>query len=471
MIIDKSTTETTKRLLNRALPYEEDSWVLDFDSDKALVYYETWGNKSGYTAYQRSYSISEDHVVTFGDDEQPVVNTSEYEVVGATDESTEKSVENTIIKTLTSLFKPKKRDIQVVKQFGVEDEPMYAIEPLYIAPGEVDGQGDTMDLEGITSMVESLNKANDEGRLQSGLFHKHKTDCWSLEKAWVNPVECMIGVELVPEGQPIAKTLFHSVAAYQLRVNGDIAGLSIGAKAKATVDLTKSAEELEALKSTPEAKRLLQGVHFDWDHPELTYTSPSQGGAASMKNEAYTLNKAKKATVGDLHKSELAMLAEIGEEFVSLEKHLGVDNNQTPSSSAEAKVGEETKNVDKGNKETMSENTELFDKVEALQKALAVSEAERALVGYGFEADLSKSLAESIASLESTEVITKALDVLVARTEVEVAKAKEAAPVAETDLQKTLATEAGESGEPEKEVAKSFLDEIAAHQAARIGAK
>lgn len=456
-----------RRMLSDAL--ELDGWVLDFDDD--FVFVEMWDNvNEKYATFRVAYDISEGNVVTFSDDKEKVVITTTHELVTGDESITEKSVEGFITKALAKLLGPKKKEIQVIKQFGVEDEPMFAIEPLYIAPGEVDGQGDTMTLEGITSMVDSLNKANEEGRLQTGLFHKHKTECWSLEKAWVNPAECMIGGELVPEGQPIAKTLFHNVTAYQMRVNGDISGLSIGAKAKSTVDLSKSAEELEALKSMPEAKRLLEGVNFDWEHPELTYTSPSQGGAASLKNEAYSLSKAKKASLEDLDQDQLSILKEIGEEFTSLEKHLGVGNTKTPSSSAEAVGGEETK-VDKGNKETMSEETVTRKEFVALQKALAVSEAEKRLMSYGFDAELNKSLAEALSELESSESITKAFDALIARGEEAVTKAKDEAPVVETDLQKTLAGEAGESGEPEQNVEKSFLDKIQAHQDAQKGAK
>ena len=173
-------------------------------------------------------------------------------------------------------------------------EKCSASNPLYTAPLQADGDGDMMSAETIEGMVDSINKANDDGRLQSGLFHKHNTDTWHLDKAWVNPTECVIGGTVVPEGQPIAKTVFTNEAAFELRKSGEIAGLSIGARAKAIVDVSKSAEELAALQSAPEAKREIVGTHFDWEYPELTYTSRAQGGAAHMQNDILNVAKAKK---------------------------------------------------------------------------------------------------------------------------------------------------------------------------------
>lgn len=224
------------------------------------------------------------------------------------------------------------------------------------------------------------------------------------------------------------------------------------------------------------AKRKLSGVHFDWDNPELTYTSPSQGGAASLKNDAY-LFKANKAEEADLDDEQRAILKEIGEEFIPLQKS-SEDNESTPSSSDPegSKPGEETK-VNKGNKDNMSdENMVTREEFESLQKALAVEKAVNSLTGYSFEAELSKSLASAIASLsadEDKEAITKALDTLVERGETALTKAKEDAVKPDTDLQKALDKEDGNGGTPEDApVEKTFLQKVAEHQAkAKKGAK
>jgi hypothetical protein len=447
MDINKATVENKRRLLSDAVT---DGWITDFDLDSNEVFIERWhGDK--HRTFRHTFTMT-DTSAEISEEGVEVVRTVEF-VEKSLDEPV---TESRLLKVLDKYFGgSKKETVQIVKQFGTEDEPMFAVEPLYIAPGEVDGHGDTMALEDIESMVESLNKANDEGRLQSGLFHKHKTDVWTLDKAWVNPVECMIGDQLVPEGQPIAKTLFTNKAAFQMRVEGDIAGLSIGARAKEAIDLTKDLSEIQ---SQPEAIRQLVGVNFDWDHPELTYTSPSQGGAASLKNEAYEINKAKKATIDDLDEEQANILKGIGEEFVSLEKHLGEDKDQTPSSvNTDGLTGDNK--LEKGNDDTMSDEKTLA-RIEQLEKALAVSEAVNSLTVYGFEADVNKAVAGAIAKLETAEdkeAVTKAFDALVARTEAEVEKAVAAKPAEEeSELSKALSEEAGAGGEVEEEVEKSL---------------
>jgi hypothetical protein len=442
--VDKATVENQRRLLSDAVT---DGWVTDFDLDSSEVFIERWqGDK--HRTFRHTFTMT-DTSVEISEDSTEVIRTTDFKDV---EKSLEVPVtESKLMAILDKFFGGSKRQVNVIKQFG-DDSEMYCIEPLYTAPGETDGHGDVMDLEGLTGMVDSINKANDEGRLQNGLFHKHKTNVWSLEKAWINPTECMIGDTLVPEGQPIAKTVFNNERAFQMRVDGDISGLSIGARATGTVDLTKDLADIQA---RPTAVRKLLGVHFDWDHPELTYTSPSQGGAASLKNESYEISKAKKATIKDLDKEQTLILKEIDEEFVSLEKHLGVDDNQTPSSSAEAKVGEDNQ-VTKGT--NMTDVTR--EEFEALQKALAVSEAVNALSGYGFETDINKAVAGAIAALddEGKEAVTKAFDALVARTEAEVEKAKAATPEEESELSKALSKEAGEGGEAEEPVEKSLAE-------------
>lgn len=190
-----------------------------------------------------------------------------------------------------------------------------------------------------------------------------------------------------------------------------------------------------------------------------------------MQNQILDITKAKKAKVEDLLDEEVSILKEIGEEFISLEKHLGEDNKKTPSSSATARVGEDNPIDKQGNESTMSDDTVTRKEFVALQKALKVSQAENALMSYGFDAELNKSLATAIADLESAEVITQAFNVLVARGDEAVEKAKKAAPEAETDLQKALDAETGDSGESETPLDKTLLDKIAEHQDKDKGAK
>ena len=459
--IDKNTNNDKRKILSTGVDvaYKDHSvYLLDFDDTH--VYFESWEN-GAYKNYGAEYTIS-GTVATVSSTNQEVVKLTDFQAV----ETEDTKLTDTIINIVTKHFGgTKKPDLDVIKQFGTEEgEPLYAIEPLYTAPQEVDGHGDTADLETITGMVNSLNKANEEGRLQSGLFHKHKTTAWHLDKAWVNPVECMIGDQLVPEGQPIAKTIFTNEAAFQMRLNGDISGLSIGARAKEFIDLTKSSDELAKLQSSPEAVREIKGINFDWDHPELTYTSPSQGGAASMKNDAYLIDKAKKAKFEDLDEDQLSIIEQIGEEFVSLDKTLG-DDTKTPS----LEEGIEGETIDKTGTTDMSEQAhkDLLKELGELRKENAINKAHKDLVAHELGDELSDGVAAVYAELDkdAQAVISKAFAHIkaagVESLDKAVAAAKVvAAPEAETELQKALDAEAGEGGEPEADVEKSFLDQI-----------
>lgn len=122
------------------------------------------------------------------------------------------------------------KSLPVMKQF--KEEEMIAYEPLYIAAGEVDGVGDTYSREDVNAMVKSFNEANEAGDIQPALFHKHATDTFTINKAFVNEFDVTtVGGELIPEGQPIAEIQFVSKAAWEARKDGDLMGLSIGCTA------------------------------------------------------------------------------------------------------------------------------------------------------------------------------------------------------------------------------------------------
>ena len=205
-------------------------WLRDFD--ETHVFFEIYDGKS-YLTWRTTYSF-DGTSATFGNELERVVALTEWTVVADAEVSV---VEKTLTKVLNKFFgEVKGKNIPVIKQF--DEEEMVAIEPLYIKAGDVDGQGDTVDLEGIHSMVKSFNEANESGTLQTSLFHSHKTECFEVEKAWVNEVDCTIGDTLVEEGQPLVKIHFLNEEAWELRKNGTLMGLSIGARATGVEDLT-----------------------------------------------------------------------------------------------------------------------------------------------------------------------------------------------------------------------------------------
>lgn len=119
-------------------------------------------------------------------------------------------------------------DMPIIKQF--EEEEMIAIEPMYCLPNTPDGHGEGMDIDTVYKMVESANKAITERRLSGGLFHKQNLKEIELIKCWVNECDCQIGESFVQEGQPIMKVKFHDEDLWNMRKNGELKGLSIGAK-------------------------------------------------------------------------------------------------------------------------------------------------------------------------------------------------------------------------------------------------
>jgi hypothetical protein len=200
-------------------------WLLDYDDTYA--YFEVWTEGKGYKTYRDTYTFN-GTLATFGNSVEEVVRQTEYEVVSL-EQDVERSLSDKIISTIEKYFGGAKKSNQVIKQF--DDEQMIAIEPLYIAAGEVDAVGDTYDLEDVYEMVTNFNKAIEEKTISSGLFHKSKTNSYTFIKAWVNECECTIGETLVKEGQPIVKVQFNNKIAWELRKSGELMGLSIGAKA------------------------------------------------------------------------------------------------------------------------------------------------------------------------------------------------------------------------------------------------
>lgn len=235
--------------------------------------------------------------------------------------------------------------------------------------------------------------------------------------------------------------------------------------------------ELDSIKSTykKKKKRILKKVHFDFKGAHLAYTDMSQGGAASLKNEPYLL-KASDVEL-DLTDEQKSILEEIGEESTPLEKKLsdGDDTNALSSSSEDGEGKLEKQEEDKMSEQISKELVESLEKqVAELKRENAVVKAGNLLTKYEFEAELNKGLAEAIADLgsEAGEVIIKAMDELVARSEAAVEKAvKESSVEEENTLAKALDEEQGHET-VEEEVTKSLADRILeAKQKIEKGAK
>lgn len=474
--LEKQLTSNKRKLLSKELRNHENyrySYVEDFDEEEGLLFVEKYDNETEmYKEYKLSYTANEDYSqINIQEDATEVVELDMFmDVV--------KSQESKLDKVLGYFEKhfggSSKEDESVLKQFN--DVKKTTTEFLYVAPNEVDGVGDTYLEEDAQPMVDSFNKSIEEGRLQSGLFHKHSSGSFKVVKAFLAEEDTRLGEFDIVKGQPLVEIEYLSEKLYELRKENKIMGPSIGARAKEIIEVDENGVEkslggaelvlgkgnpLDSIKGERKVKRILKGIHFDWDNPELTLTDYSVGGACSLKNDIIL----EKSMVKPPNKEQAELLAEIGEEFTPLLKQL---NSDEVDNTGVTQQNEETKGTD------MSE--------EALQKALdKIAELERinksqtlkseVLAGYGFEAEVEKGLVDLMVGLDDTTAITKALDALVAAKDEAITKAKaEVQP--ENEIAKALSEEQGAAEvESEEEVVKSLEEQVIEKLKAKQGAK
>ena len=345
---------------------------------------------------------------------------------------------------------------EVLKQFDKQE--MTVVEPLFIAGGEVDGQGDGYkdDVEGPKQLVKALVEGLEAGVVQSSWFHKGKTKSFTILKAWVTEKEETLdnGV-VIPANQPIVITKFSNKSAYKARVEGRLGGLSIGALGSA--EILKGL--MEDLKITKTPSRLLSDFILTHKGAHVAYTSWSQGGAASEKNEPFMIVKSKEQVI--LSKEEQDLYDEFGEDLTPLEKAKKlaeakeVEATAPSTSDTEAQdAGVDNQNLNKG--QEMSEHEEV---IRALQLEVKAGKIEKSLAAYSFSSEVSEGLAMAMAKLKDASVITKALDEVKAAKEAELAELSKAIEVAKeekvaaeaSELEKALTEEKGKA-EPTQSV-------------------
>lgn len=208
----------------RALSSEGEYYYLK-DFDEQYAYFSDYND-----CYRVSYTMSENGAVTLGEDKQLVIQETTYTEIDK-EESLEKSITENVIGWLEKHFKGSQKEssptetVPVIKQF--QEEQMIAVEPLYIAPMEIDGHNDSMTEPEIRKLVKSFNEALEGGTLSLKESHRDEVEYFTVEKCWVNEVDCFIGDHFVPEGQPLVKTKFHDKDKWEARKNGELLGLSI----------------------------------------------------------------------------------------------------------------------------------------------------------------------------------------------------------------------------------------------------
>lgn len=235
MLIEKNTNQDKSAILAEAVRslklttdqgccHDWSPWMQDFDDQ--YVYLEVY-NEGRYKTYRAKYSYTGTAATISPGALEEVVRMTEYKLV---EQDTTNTLKAMFSDLLQKHFGSTKCDKMVIKAF--DEEKMEAIEPLFICAGDVDAHGDTYTPEEARMMVNNLSKAISDGHVTGNLFHKMDTDKFTIEKVWMNEVECMIGETLVPENQPIVKVKFHCPVAWEKRKTGQLAGLSIGAQAE-----------------------------------------------------------------------------------------------------------------------------------------------------------------------------------------------------------------------------------------------
>lgn len=233
--LNKELYSNLRSAVNDAL---ERGWITEIDTDSNEAIFEQWDSDHDcYNYFKQAFNYDGQKAEFVGEPVEVVIKTS-IEIV----KSKEDRLVDKVLKAIASNFSGSakvsvdKEGAPVLKQ--LEDEQMIAIEPLYIAPDEIDGHGDTMSLEEIYKMVDSFNAANDSGSLLSNYDHEADaegnliaTSDFKVLKAWVSECDCYIGEHFIPEGQPLVKTQFTDADKWAERKSGELKGVSIGAKA------------------------------------------------------------------------------------------------------------------------------------------------------------------------------------------------------------------------------------------------
>lgn len=396
-ILEKSTASDKRKYISRALSENNISGYLQEYTDGEVLY-ETYEG-GDYKEMKAPYTIDGNNVTI--DFDSAVEATTETILV-------EKSKLENII---TSVFNKCLGSSETPKLSHIEKynhETHTAIEPLYIAWGEVDAHGEAYkSKEDVLQLVESLTESNESGDLLCSLFHTHITKSFSLVKAWVSEVAVEIDGVIIPPYQPIAEIKFENKEAFELRKSKSLMGLSIGCGV-ARVDAAKHSN------SPAGATTLLTKFDFSTPQAHLTYTDDTNGGAASLKNDFYAI---KSATFSTLSANQKEIIEDLGEEFQPLFKSSKQPDSADKLLNKSHQSNDETNITQNGNEDSMSEKEkELEELVAVLQKQVDSTTktiVSNSLDAFGFDVELKKEVTEALVGIadETRDTVLKAFSV------------------------------------------------------------
>jgi hypothetical protein len=458
-------------------------YLLDFDESKREAYFELYQN-GRYVYYMTTYTLNiNETAAILSETAFEVVRKATYELVPlevgkALIDEVEPVVSKSLLDKVTLLIDKAFGDskslpsLEVKKQFN--DETFTTTEFLYVGPNTPDGVGDAYPEEDLEPMLKSFNLANQEKRLQSGLFHSHLTNGYYIDKAYAATEDYTLGIFNIKKGQPLVDLIYTNKDLYQARVEGRVMGPSIGARAKEIIEvseegvekslgdtgelinMTKS-NELDSLKSPIKTKRILKGLHFDWPNPHLSLTDPSAGGACSLLNDVIVEKSMLK-----VNKTQQAILDEIKEEFVPILKELGASNTSDTKTDKEGIQTDMSAELQK----QLDDQAQI---IATMARDNGIMKAQSLLSLFAFDAELEAELAEAMVDGGNGEAVLKALTAV--KASVPAAVVEEENPIAKA-LTKELGSEAlAESeGVGEKSVLKQLEEKLIAQQAQLVGA-
>lgn len=360
------------------------------------------------------------------------------------------------IESMLEGFSPTKKDApevessNIIKQFN--PSKMEVVEPLYIAGTSIDAHGDAYKdpVEGPKKLVAAIKAGREAKALQFSLFHKHKTKGFEIVDEWVNETESTLeDGTVVPANMPLGLIKFSNEALYNMRVEGRIGGLSMGAKGLVETvgeDVYKGLLEDLDMSETP--RRLISDFILTHKAAHYAYTSWSQGGAASKQNEPISIMK---STVS-LAEDEQLILKDIDEEYMELDKakKLTSDSTVEPAPSTPIQgaqdAGVDNQTINKGHDMSVEQDPKYLE----LEKKFKAMEIKEDLLPFNLEKSVATDIATAMADLtvEGCQAIVKGFEAIVAEAKTQV----DALTLEKEDLTKSLATSSPE-GNP-------LLDEL-----------
>lgn len=119
---------------------------------------------------------------------------------------------------------------------AVDEELKQSIEIIYL-PNTPDAHGQYASVATLRKACESFNDNLEKGHVVSNFFHSKTedgevipTDSFTIEKSWINEVECVVGDTVVPEGAWLGKLQWNEDEDWELRKSGVLAGTSFGGR-------------------------------------------------------------------------------------------------------------------------------------------------------------------------------------------------------------------------------------------------